>query len=260
MWQLPAAGTLCLGIAMHTVRNRVAARPRLSGKGVVPPAPRRKREPAFMLLSGNPPAFPTGLIVPPPRGAVIATVAWPDSPVSPSPKPPRAKAKPARKRASPQKRKKTAAKAAGAIKPPAKPRAALRRTATPAVPIPATPNKDTAMTIDDLIDRALAVQATLAEAPVPVVPLPSVPAALPLLAADAAIPRARALAPQRGTGLVDAIAVWLHDAARWLARWGGRGRRKADARAAIARARARQHALQSGIEALEALRELRRGD
>ena len=60
---------------MHTVRNRVAARPR-------PPSVRRNKpraKDAFLLRAPTPPAFPAHLIVPPARGAVIRTIPWPEN-------------------------------------------------------------------------------------------------------------------------------------------------------------------------------------
>lgn len=162
---------------MHTVRNRVASRPRpprSSTKGKVPRsaalvAPTR-REPAFLLRHPNPPAFPEHLILPAPRGAVIASVPWPERPVTPK--------APARKkrgkndkgktlkgkleakqcRPSPP-RKATRRKAADARKP-ASQEAELPMAARPPAAMPSAPNVQpgsdatVAMTMIDLLDRA----------------------------------------------------------------------------------------------------------
>ena len=88
---------------MHTVRNRVASKPRNKGK-MPPRGTRKKQEPAFMLKSGNPPAFPIGLIVPPPRGAMITAVPWPEAA---APKPRATTKSNTRRKAAPSKVRKT---------------------------------------------------------------------------------------------------------------------------------------------------------
>ncbi|MDT0506885.1 hypothetical protein [Novosphingobium sp. MMS21-SN21R] len=240
---------------MHTVRNRVAAKPRSKGKSQPAVRPCAKAEPAFMLRTGNPPAFPQGLIVPAPRGAVIRAVDMPAAT-------PRVPGKPASRRKTPvRKAAPVAARKARAAKPSAQ---GQRKTRIPAVPAEAAKAvasapasqplaQDTAtMMTQDLLERALALK------PEPVETTPTratspAPATPPLTAGANPLPRSRALVPQRGHALRDAIAHWLKDTGRWLsARFG----RKAADRARVAHANARHRALQSQFEALEALREV----
>lgn len=64
---------------MHTVRNRMANRPPARSKGKRPnPRPPAVPPPPFLLRASDPPSFPPGLIVPAPRGAIIAALPWPD--------------------------------------------------------------------------------------------------------------------------------------------------------------------------------------
>ncbi len=244
---------------MHTVRNRVASRSRPMGKAKSAGS-RKHCEPAFMLKSGNPPAFPAGLIVPPPRGAVIATVPWPAPaslesalivlPAKPLRKPASARRSAPRK---PRKPRKSAAR---------KPRAAPRRPKHAAQVASIAPDKQEAtvpMLTADLLDRALAMQATPEETAATAAPPPPAPAAPPLAAGVTPIPRSRAIAQHRSNALLDVIGYWLRDAGRWLTRW-GKARQKAQARTQVARANARLRALQSQVEALDALREVARAD
>lgn len=235
---------------MHTVRNRVASRPRpprASAKGKVPraplPVPARK-EPSFLLRQANPPAFPDHLILPAPRGAVIASVPWPEAPKPPAPKKPRkvAKGKSARRRPGPAR--KTAPKKA---KAPAK--ALPKKPAAPAVPPPST-ELPAPMTTLDLLDRALALEPEPAPEFQPFVPAPLSATASPDVAEVAPLPRSQSLTHPRGSGLLDTIAQWF----RSLALWRGVTGRRARDRTRLAQASARQRALQSQLEALEALR------
>lgn len=225
---------------MHTVRNRVASRPRPPGSRsrakTAKPKSRasRRKEPAFLLRSSNPPAFPAHLILPPPRGAVISTVSWPETPVakrSTAPKKPRKAAK-SRKAAAKGGARKTAAKLT--TKPP--------RASTP-------------MTTPDLLDRALAIQ------PAPELPAPEPhfrSAPEPLRTASGApetpLPRSKAPAIARSGGLIEAIGNWLRQTGNLLARWRARRRHTPAERLQLAQAAARQRALQSQFEALEALK------
>lgn len=221
---------------MHTIRNRVASRPR-------PPASRgraktakskssqpRRKEPAFLLRSPNPPAFPAHLILPPPRGAVISTMPWPEAPAA---KRQTASKKP-RKVA---KTRKTAAKG-GSRKSVVK-------------PVIATPKAAMPMTTHDLLDRALAVQpapeADFRSAPKPLRTAPAAP--------EAALARAKAPAIVRSGGLIEAIGNWLRHTGNILTRWRARRRQTPTERRHLSEAAARQRALQSQFEALEALGE-----
>lgn len=241
---------------MHTVRNRVASKPRPMGKAK--PAVKRKRcEPAFMLKAGHPPAFPAGLIVPPPRGAVIATVPWPlaalpESALITAPATPSRKASTPRKSA-PRKPRKNAARKHRAASRNVKPKVQVASVA------PDKPEATAPMLTADLLDRALAMQAPPVEETAPVAPSSPAPAANPLAAGVTPIPRFRAIAQHRSTALLDVIGCWLRDAGRWLTRW-GRARQKAEARTQVARANARLRALQSQVEALDALRDVARAD
>jgi hypothetical protein len=214
---------------MHTVRNRVAAKPRVSGKAKASAKRTNRREPAFLLKNGNPPAFPAGLIIPPPRGAVIAAVPWPEAPavkLAPRPKRPAKPRKVSR----------------------AKPRVPVAKKAARTAQSAPLPAKAQPMPTVDLLSRALAVQ------PEPAPPTEakqvSLPPAVPPADAAQPLPRARSLAATGNHGnLFDAIGHWLQGAARWLSTWRGQ-------RTRIAQARARHHALQSQFEALEALNEV----
>ncbi|WP_197274661.1 hypothetical protein [Novosphingobium sp. AAP83] len=212
-----------------------------------------------MLRSANPPAFPTGLIVPPPRGAMITAVPWPEiaAPATgvctrptPSSKIAAGKAKAAKPKSG---RGKKGARMALKPGPHRHPIATL-----PPVTAGATLAKDkpAAMLTHDLLDRALAMRPM----PIAEVPVPAPPPRAPVTAvADKPIARGQALAPVRGQGLFDIIGHWLRDAGNWLIRL-DKSRRKDEERARIAQAKARHHALQSQFDALEALREAGRAD
>ncbi|OYX60368.1 MAG: hypothetical protein B7Y89_16440 [Novosphingobium sp. 32-60-15] len=236
---------------MPTVRNRVASKPRTKSKT---PArgPRKKQAPAFMLNAGNPPAFPTGLIIPPPRGAMITAVPWPEVA---APKP--------RKTAKPVVRRKaaTAKPVAPKTAAPRKPRVSPKSRSPKAPAIAAqvlTQDAPAPMMTEDLLDRALAMRPQPADMAVPRVPA-SPPHGSTSAEATSPIPRSQALATTRGHGLFDIIGYWLRDAASWLDRL-TKSRRKAEDRTQAARAKARQHALQSQFDALEALREVAKAD
>lgn len=221
---------------MHTVRNRVASRPR-------PPSARnraktatskaqqpRRKEPAFLLRSANPPAFPAHLILPPPRGAVISTMPWPEAP-------------PRKRQAAPKKPRKVAKNRKTVAK------GGSRKIA--AKPAPTPPKATPPMTTLDLLDRALAVQPAAAAdfrtAPKPLRTAPTVP--------EAPLPRAKAPAIVRNGGLIEAIGNWLRHTGTILTRWRARLRQTPADRLQLAQAAARQRALQSQFEALEALGE-----
>lgn len=228
---------------MHTVRNRVASKPRHQGKKRG--RSRAKAEPAFLLQTGNPPAFPAGLIVPPPRGASITTIPWPDVP------PVAAKPGNRRKSAAPKARKPRA----GASRK-VRSHASNAVEALVATGQPLSQEAPVAMMTEDLLDRALAMKPLAVEDPTVVSPLVSGP---PATDSTAPIPRSRALAVAGSGAVFDRIGHWLREARTWLARFHGGGR-KADARTRIARANARHRALQSQTEALAALREVARVD
>ncbi|WP_168854734.1 hypothetical protein [Novosphingobium sp. ERN07] len=231
---------------MHTVRNRVASRPR-------PPSSRsrakvaksksqvvRRKEPAFLLRIPNPPAFPAHLILPAPRGAVISTMPGPEAPV-------------AKRSIAPKKPRKAAKNRKGTMKGTTKGSArvkACKITATPVTSV--APQKvPTLMTTPDLLDRALAIQpapeANFRSAPKPLRTAPNAP--------EAPLPRAQAPAIARSGGLIEAIGNWLRQTGNLLARWRARRRQPPAERLQLAQAAARQRALQSQFEALEALGE-----
>jgi hypothetical protein len=239
------------GIAMPTVRNRVASKPRTKSKTPAR-ASRKKEQPAFILNAGNPPAFPTGLIIPPPRGAMITAVPWPEAAV---PKP--------RKGAKAAVRRKAAAAKPGAPKTaaPRKPRVSPKSRSPKAPAIAAqvlTKDAPAPMMTEDLLDRALAMRPQPADTAVAEVRASPQQVSTPA-EPDRPIPRSQALAITRGHGLFDIIGHWLRDAGSWLDRL-TKGRRKAEHRTRAARANARQRALQSQFDALEALREVAKAD
>lgn len=243
---------------MHTVRNRVASKPRQKGKAAPPPVGRVGNEQAFLLRHGNPPAFPAGLFVPPPRGAVIASMPWPDlrAPEK-TVLEKRLPAKPVTRRKPATRKRATARKGTASTRKVARPRTAKP---APAPTLQALPEPAPAMFTQDLLDRALAMRPEPATTTSPTSALPPAPAqALPPFGAGASpIPRSRAISVQRGGALRDVIAQWLGEAGRWLSRLCRPG--KSAERAQVARANARHRALQSQFEALEALREVAKAD
>ena len=182
--------------------------------------------------------------------------------IEPPPQPRKAVAANKRKAATRKARKPGARKVRAALpkaKPNARPGAAACKAIVNSPSQPTMQDTSAAMMTADLLDRALAMQSDPVEVvPAIVPPLPA-PAADPLAVGATPLPRARAIAHQRSNALLDVIGYWLRDAGRWLSRW-GKVRRKAEARSIVARATARHRALQSQVEALEALREIARAD
>lgn len=228
---------------MHTVRNRVASRPR-------PPAVRRtlpRTKDAFLLLTPTPPAFPPHLILPPARGAVIRTIPWPESAesgvvtarsVAKRSKKPR---KVATRKNATQKRRKAGPKKA------AIPRVAANPTPLAAPDTPFVIEDTRPMFANDLLERALAVQPDAA----PPEQADSQPArasagsALPDTADQSAgsqpLPRSRMLTVHRGSGLVEAIGRWLISFRQRLA---SRTKASREDRIRLGRAERRHRALQ----------------
>lgn len=222
---------------MHTVRNRVASRPRpASSRSRTKVAKSksqvaRRKEPAFLLRTPNPPAFPAHLILPPPRGAVISKMPCPEAPV-------------AKGSTAPKKPRKAAKNRKGTTKGSARVKAA--KTAATSAPSVAPQKVPTPMTTPDLLDRALAIQpapeADFRSAPKPLRTAPTAP--------EAPLPRAQAPAIARSGGLIEAIGNWLRQTGNLLARWRARRRQNPAERLQLAQAAARQRALQSQFEAL----------
>lgn len=279
---------------MHTVRNRVASRPRpprASTKGKVPRSPAStaptasgRREPAFLLRHPDPPAFPAHLIVPAPRGVVIASVPWPEASTAQTPpatgksakaKPRTAKSRTAKSRTAKSrtatsgvaKGKSASGKNSGGKARRSSPRKASARASTGAaksvcgkgaavaaevVTPPSAEQVPATMTMIDLLDRALAIEPELP----PLSPQPNVVvAASPCDVTNVApLPRSRALAHGPGKGLIEAIGNWLRSTAKALAFWRPARGETALERTRLSRANARQRALQSQFEALEALK------
>lgn len=216
-----------------------------------------------MLKTGNPPAFPIGLIVPPPRGAMITAVPWPkiaaqESGVSEKPVTRKA-AGAAQSRLAKPRRDTPAAKQARKSKSRKAASSNMRKpqiAPTPPVTTGQSLAKDAPvpMLTEDLLDRALAMKPVALEEAPPPTARPSVQAA-----PQTPLPRSRAVTTSRGQGLFDIIGHWLRDAGNWLIRL-DKGRRKDEDRVRLARAKAKQHALQSQYDALEALREVAKAD
>lgn len=247
---------------MHTVRNRVASKPRQKGKAAPPGVGHVGKEPAFLLRNGNPPAFPAGLIVPAPRGAIISLMPWPEVAASGAQTRLAPKASTRRK---PAKRKTVATRKSPARTPRApkqakRPAVRSRKSPSPkpaiALTALAVPELTPVMLADDLLGRALALK------PEPVAATPLAPAVPPVMdpvgAGAPLIPRSRAMSVKGGSTLREVIAHWLGEAGRLLARLRRPG--KSGERARVARANARHRALQSQFEALEALREVAKAD
>lgn len=201
---------------------------------------RGRREPSFLLRQPDPPAFPQHLILPAPRGAVIASIPWPEAPVPPAPKKPAKVAKgKSVKRRPPSARKTTRSKpqrrsGTGAVQTVA---------ATSAAPPPVEPPAP--ITTIDLLDRALALEPEVPET----LPQPLSATASATVAEPTPLPRSHAPMRLRGSGLFEFIAQWFESLAVWRRTRGQLGQK----RRSLARANARQRALQSQFEALEAL-------
>lgn len=204
---------------MHTVRNRVASRPRpprASAKGKVPRTPAlecARREPSFLLRQPHPPAFPAHLILPVPRGAVISAVPWPEQA---APKPRKARKATKRKGKGQQaKSGRTTARKSTPKKAPAGAKALPKGAATVSPDVELLPEQLHALTASELLDRALAMEPEL-PAPVPA-RLPRPVAATPPshVADDAPLPRERSPTLLRGSGLLETIALWVKSLAFW---------------------------------------------
>ncbi len=119
--------------------------------------------------------------------------------------------------------------------------------AVPALTLPAMPEPLVAPLVAPLVE----LPASLTE--------PRSASAIGALAAiadaqAAPLPRSRALVPARRQGLVDVIAFLLRDSGRRLSRWSARRHKSRAERELIRSAEARQRALLSELEALDALR------
>lgn len=226
---------------MHTTRNRLF---QSSRKGAKPRSAREDQ--TFMLRQGAPPqSFPTDLIVPPHRGAVITAAPWPVAklPMPPAPTRPTLSHPGLSRKAA----KKAARQAA----------ARERAQARPAEP-PSPP--DSAILATVRIEPACAPALALPPEPEPE-PEPepglhahrSAPAeavsdhAMPL-------PTARALVPRR-QGFVDVLAFMLRNSGRRLARWSSAKRRSDEMKEKLAKAEARMRAMEAQLAALQALQE-----
>lgn len=244
---------------MHTVRNRVASRPRpprASAKGKVPrstPGALHRREPAFLLRQPNPPAFPEYLILPAPRGAVISTLPWPEPPAAAAPKKRRKAAKgkgAASRRSQPmssQVSKSQSASRKTAVRKSPSPRKAPKIQVVAKASAETPPSEaPVAMTTIDLIDRALAMEPEL---PAPL-PQPVSATASATVADSRPLPRSQTPMLLRGSGFFDLIVRLFSG----LATWRSTRRQSARDRTRLVRANARQRAMQSQNEALEALK------
>ncbi len=273
---------------MHNARNRRASRQPISKHQQTPPLARSARQEAEFMLrnAGTPPAFPRELILPAPQCAMNAPITLPeterpamaltleqhtgarsDAPETPR----RPKGKKARKAAM----RMAAAQARKAAAPHALPAAPPKE----ALPQPALLLEPAAAPADEVesLPHALALQAapdalpqTLPEAlppvgppaepePLPLFLLPPAPEPLvtsaPPIAADVPLPRSRSLVPARRQGLVDVIAFFLRDSGRRLARWSARRHKMREQYAQVYASDLRKAAIQSQLEALEALRQ-----
>lgn len=241
---------------MHTVRNRMANRPPARSKGKRPnPRPPAVPPPPFLLRASDPPSFPPGLIVPAPRGAIIAALPWPEAvaspalPEPPAPSPPK-RAKPRRKPVAKPGRKRARSSSPKRAAAPPRRRARAAKVAAaqpPSVPQPAID----AATTDALLDRALSMKAEPMPQPNSSEPTAPPPAALSSaeVCPDQPLSRSRSLALPPPRSLGEAIGRWLRDAGRWIARLSARRRQSPAERAMLARASARHMAIQSQLAA-----------
>ncbi|PTR09795.1 MULTISPECIES: hypothetical protein [unclassified Novosphingobium] len=274
---------------MHTVRNRKGARsgqrvpakapvssavpPTAGPPAVSPPAAKAasKRAKAdftrpFLLAQAATPAFPSDLILPPRRGAIITTAAWPAGmipPALPATPPLRApfiaprgpatipQGQPDRDRPGHDSRRQEPPRKAPHRDLPPRPGTRTARKA-----------QRRAMITAEHARRSAAATPEVAAA---CAPPAEMPAAQPLLqpsppgvhwvAPDdrSPLPRHRAPAVPR-PGLLDAMAASLGDAGRFLARLLPGSRRSRELRERVARTEARLRAMEAQLAALEALR------
>jgi hypothetical protein len=267
---------------MPTVRNRRAGgakqttsntsrRSANTMRGAPPPGGGSAAPAPFLLQRPMPPAFPADLILPPRRGAIITTAAWPAG-LIPAPlplSPPRLPLVPPAGRpgglpgertphrdAPPQRRKVAGPQTAKSARKAARRAAAAAEMARRAGQEQADNPEGVATASRPL--EALALESVSPE-PVPLRPTPPDVGATPAIAPASApddrtpLPRGQALAvPQ--PGLLDAVAASLGDAGRFLARFVPGLRRSRALREQMARTEARLRAMEAQLAALEALR------
>lgn len=272
---------------MPTVRNRRAGgakqttsntsrRSANTMRGAPPPGGRSGAPVPFLLQRPMPPAFPADLILPPRRGAIITTAAWPAG-LIPAPlplSPPRLPLVPPagspgglpgertpQRDTPPQRRKAAGPRTAKSARKAARRAAAAAEMARRAGQEQADkPEGDATVPMPP---ETLPPESVSPE-PVPPRPTPSdvcataamAPASAPPVSAPddrTPLPRGQALAvPQ--PGLLDAVAASLGDAGRFLARFVPGLRRSRALREQMARTEARLRAMEAQLAALEALR------
>ena len=258
---------------MHTVRNRLAQNARKGAKQ----RPARD-EAAFMLRQAAPPqTFPTDLIVPPHRGAVITPATWPapspissaiSSPMSSAAQPVEATpAAPDRKRPSSKSARKAARRMAALAR--AEQLAAAHHAHLVKSPAPQPARPGAAPAYPDTVDRKTADRDTTDQSVVRDVPecpqaltLPPAPAVrvdppAPAEVAhrpDVPLPSTRALVPRR-QGFIDILAFALRNSGQRLSRWSSARRRADDMKDKLARAEARMRAMEAQLAALQAIQQ-----
>jgi hypothetical protein len=272
--RIGAIGTQRGDLPVHTVRNRKGARPRrpTSAKPPVHPATQEKApaktagksnacqetRPPFLLAQPRTAGFPADLILPPHRGAIITTAAWPAGMI-PAPLP-----------AAPPLRAPFVLPRVPAGNPQGQPgREAPGRDSRQQEPPRKTPHRDLpprpgTRTARKAERRAMAQAEWARRTGIaddagqgtgqPLAGAPS--RADPIMAPDDRSPLPRHLAPAVArAGLFDTVAASLGDAGRFLARLLPGARRGSELRERVARAEARLRAMEAQLSALEALRE-----
>ncbi len=280
---------------MHTVRNRKGARPgqplpakapapSASSPSASPPAAKGVSQPGmrtkagakgvakadftqpFLLAQAATPAFPSDLILPPHRGAVITTAAWPAgmippalpatpplrapfiAPRGPAPMP---QGQPDRDRPGHDSRRQEPPRKAPHRDLPPRPGTRTARKAERRALIAAEQARRSAAATPEVA----AAPAPLAAIPVAEPLPPPSPPGVPWAAPDdrSPLPRHRAPAVPR-QGLLDAVAASLGDAGRFLVRLLPGSRRSRELRERVARTEARLRAMEAQLAALEAVR------
>ena len=220
----------------------------------------------FLLAQAATPAFPPDLILPPHRGAVITTAAWPAGmipPALPATPPLRAplivprgpapmpQGQPDRDRPGHDSRRQEPPRKAPHRDLPPRPGTRTARKAERRALIAAEQARRSAVATPEVA----AAPAPLADIPVaePLPPpsLPGVPWAVP--DDRSPLPRHRAPAVPR-QGLLDAVAASLGDAGPFLVRLLPGSRRSRELRERVARTEARLRAMEAQLAALEAVR------
>jgi hypothetical protein len=227
---------------MHTTRNHIARKSGKAARAIAARAPAIKPphdDEPFMLRQVAPPhGFPSDLIVPAHRGAVITPTPWPNAP----------ERRPGRKAAKREARKAAAIARtqAAAPQPAVEPVTVIKPVDVP--PIAAGPVRS-----EPEAGPPVATGFTLAAFAAAVPAMEVQPSALEL-PATTPLPAGRALVVQR-QGFIDVLATVLRSSGLRLARWSSARRRADELKDKLAKAEARLRAMEAQMAALQAIQQ-----